>query len=436
MNASFLTLLLCSAITASAGSLELLDGTRLGGALHWRTNGLAVQSADGTETVVELSRVRRALFVEAQETNAPPKVIISTNHAIPLDQSATDSLNGLVGYLRRPDQKPGADKEKKNGKPGLTDAKNTNAPTEDNGWFAGEVTWDLGAGVPAAERQLDAVDIWIRAHDAAHCDYSGALAISTDGEDFVTLADTVFENHFGEPKHQGNAEGKIFNRVRYQFAPGAVTDFRYLRFIAEVPPWTGNDSRFVEVDGFISRGPARPRNHVGGAARVLSRHGSELCGTLKSIDAHSVTLLCDGVARKLPLPQISRVIFRRLEPAHERLVALGRTGVLLRGGDFIEGEIDAITDRLVTVNSVLFGMKRLELSAKVAAILFSEPWKENAAWDVRLADGSRLRARTLKITADTAVELDELTLGKIKLPGAQIYEINFTSGAAPRSALP
>lgn len=436
MTASFVTLLLCSAIAVSAGSLELLDGTRLGGELHWRTNGIVVQSADGTETVVGLTRLRRALFVEAQETNAPPKVIISTNHAIPLNQSATDSLNGVVGYFQRPDQKPDGGKEKKNGKPGLTDAKSTNAPTEDNGWFAGEVTWDLGTGVPAAERQLDAVDIWIRAHDAARCDYSGALAISSDGEDFVTLEDTVFESHFGEPRHEPRGEGKSFNRVRYQFAPGAVTDFRYLRFIAETPQWSQCDSRFVEVDGFISRGPARPRQVTVGAARVLSRHGSELCGTLKSIDGDSLSLQTDGGERKFPLPQITRVIFHRLDPAREKLAAPGRTGLLLRSGDFFEGEINAITDRMVTVNSVLFGVKRFELGPKVAAILFSEPWKENAAWDVRLADGSRLRARALKITADNAVELDELTLGKIKVAGAQISEVNVTGGAAPHSALP
>ena len=94
MKAASFTLFLCGAVLASAGSLELLDGARLGGEMHWRSNGILVKSADGAETVVGLIRVRRALFVEAQETNAPPKVIISTNHAIPLNQSATDSLNG------------------------------------------------------------------------------------------------------------------------------------------------------------------------------------------------------------------------------------------------------------------------------------------------------------------------------------------------------
>ena len=52
MKTAFFTLFLCGAVSASAGSLELLDGARLDGELHWRTNGILVKSADGAETVV------------------------------------------------------------------------------------------------------------------------------------------------------------------------------------------------------------------------------------------------------------------------------------------------------------------------------------------------------------------------------------------------
>ena len=428
MKPPFATLLLCAALSTRASWVELADGTRLGGELHWRTNGIVVTATNGAEQTVEFIRVRRAVFIEPKPTNAASIVTVTTEHGVPLSQCATDSLNGIVGYFTRPGQKKSDDKEKKNRKPGLTDAKSPTAPNEDNGWFTGEVTWDLGDSVPAPKRQLERVDIWIRAHDAARCDYSGALAVSVDGEDFITLEDTVFEKQFGEPKHGG--EGKVFNRVSYQFAPGAVTDFRYLRFIAEVPQWTRNDSRFVEVDGFVSRGPARPRGGVAGRARVLSRRGSELCGTVTALDENWVTLRFNGADRKLPVAQIARVVLRRIEPSRQSLLVPGRTGVLLRGGDFFESEIEKIAGGVVTVSSVLFGLKRFDLEAAVAAIQFTKTWSSEAPWEVRLTDGSRLLVHSWQPAVNGTVELDEVTLGKILVPAEQLQELSKTTAPA------
>lgn len=178
-------------------------------------------------------------------------VIITTNfHQTTLNQSATDALNGLIptasatlydgavaGLVVSPSM--------------LSNATATGTPSNNAiFWPAAnniEITYDLGTTLAPAERQLDLFSIWIANNDGQRNGYNGSLSISLDGITFTTIPGTSFNV---DPSYNADNTG-TFNQIIYTFAPGDVTNFRYLRLTSNNEA-SGNQPRYIELDAFIS----------------------------------------------------------------------------------------------------------------------------------------------------------------------------------------
>jgi len=101
-----------------------------------------------------------------------------------------------------------------------------------------------------------------------------------------------------------------------------------------------------------------------------------------------------------------------------------RKGILLRNGDFIEGELQELKTDWLTINSVLFGIKVYGRGEVIALMLgkISDKPVRSAKYEVRLGNGSLLFARRF-IWEKGSVVVDDPTVGKVSVPLVELEEL-------------
>lgn len=131
--------------------------------------------------------------------------------------------------------------------------------------------------------------------------------------------------------------------------------------------------------------------------RVILTGGAELTWPVTGLDEARVTFEVDQ-----PIPRLPRTALARLQfvPSESLPGNLRGSGVSLRNGDYVKGEIRMIREGRVTVSSILFGIQHFDLAGEVAAVQFVEPHFKQTRWEVKLADGSRLWVDEVKLAGD------------------------------------
>lgn len=139
---------------------------------------------------------------------------------------------------------------------------------------------------------------------------------------------------------------------------------------------------------------------------IVLRDGNVVVAAIVSYDpAAGVKYERDGKPGVYPAQQVARLVFSPVPP--DMAAPTDKPGILLAGGDFIDGEVSAISLQPVdwprppqlkaTVRSVLFGAKNFELAKEVIAIDLAPVAPAPAAYEVRAADGSLTRAKTVTV---------------------------------------
>ncbi len=156
--------------------------------------------------------------------------------------------------------------------------------------------------------------------------------------------------------------------------------------------------------------------------QVVLRNGSVLTGKIVAIDPSGVRQIALGQEQFFSSVQVARVLFRPVPLQASASLAPDRPGVLLSGGDFLEGEITAVKNNSLYISSVVLGQRKIDLGDKVIAVVWNDPKPAPGDFQVRLRDGSVLRARALG--ADGQVILaHEATPVVTRVPLAAILEI-------------
>lgn len=165
--------------------------------------------------------------------------------------------------------------------------------------------------------------------------------------------------------------------------------------------------------------------NAGPAVRgVLLRNGSFIASAVTKADESAVRFAFGG-RKEMPLlnNRVARIFLRPPRQALAYEIAHGRSGVFMKNGDFLECEFRGVDHHTLTVNSLLFGMKRygIEGSGPLVVVL-NDVAAKDAGYEVRLLDGSAFRAQKLGATAET-IALHDSILGELTFPTSELVEI-------------
>jgi hypothetical protein len=174
------------------------------------------------------------------------------------------------------------------------------------------------------------------------------------------------------------------------------------------------------------------------ATGVWLRSGSFLAGEITTADSSSTDIAlanANGKPLRVLNNRIARVMLRATRQPIRFELADGRTGTFLRGGDFMECELQQIDTRTVVVTSLLFGRRSYsrESSQGALAVVFNPLGSMSAPLEVTLNNRSVIRARALRTDGATAV-IEEVTLGEVRVPLPELQQVRTTTVGAQAKA--
>jgi len=204
------------------------------------------------------------------------------------------------------------------------------------------------------------------------------------------------------------------------------------------PTWVG----FVVCASNASATAEAVFDHIGftqvaseaglGNIGLLLTNGSFLATEPAALDSlrltgAEVSLAWGEPARPLtfPVSSLARIFYKPVSPT-DVLLRADRAGLLLWGGDFIEGPLAALSNRVATVDSLLFGRKDYPTGDEVAAVLLREPKPPRTGWQVTLRNGTTLMTRGLAAKGDRLL-VEEPLLGPFPVPQAEVVELDHSA---------
>ncbi len=160
------------------------------------------------------------------------------------------------------------------------------------------------------------------------------------------------------------------------------------------------------------------------AKGIWLRNGSFIAGEIRAADDTAMQVVFAGQKEFAILTaKIARVIFRKPRRPVPFEAAKDQSGVFLKNGDFFEGEFKALKGRALSVSSVLFGQRTFRLDNPEAVALVLHTYApEPAPFEVRLLDGSVLRARRVQSAPEGAL-IEDTALGAVTIPEKDLLEI-------------
>lgn len=152
------------------------------------------------------------------------------------------------------------------------------------------------------------------------------------------------------------------------------------------------------------------------APGVLLANGSLIPGQVDSADRSSVRIA--GMPSSLSSIQVARLIFKPMTSQTETNLLRGRTGVLLKNGDFVEGDFGGFRSGEIEVRSVILGSKRITVGQAVAVIL-REPQSTSSKFEIRTRNDGLYRANALRLQKD-AIVVNDPALPATKIAASEI----------------
>jgi len=152
---------------------------------------------------------------------------------------------------------------------------------------------------------------------------------------------------------------------------------------------------------------------------VLLVNGSLFPGTINSADRSSVRLA--GIEPPISRVQVAGLLFQTLDESQEAALQRGRTGVLLKSGDFVEGDFQGIRNGEIDIGSVVLGPKKVSVNQAVAVIL-RQVRATPAQYELTTHNGGLYRVASMRLQND-AVSTADAAMGSITIPVGEISQI-------------
>jgi hypothetical protein len=149
---------------------------------------------------------------------------------------------------------------------------------------------------------------------------------------------------------------------------------------------------------------------------VFSWGGSRIASNPSTADDSVVKFEVGNHPERISTVNVARIVLRPVPIKHRGRLEAGRSGVLLRNGDFIEGEFQSLKEDWLVLNSILLGVKVYGLDEVMALVLarIKKPTK-SSRFELILENGSLFHVRGFKVD-EGRVTVDDPTVGKMKIP--------------------
>jgi hypothetical protein len=157
---------------------------------------------------------------------------------------------------------------------------------------------------------------------------------------------------------------------------------------------------------------------------LMLRSGTLLAGAqIEKADDGSITYNKAGRRDTISLVNVARIVFREIGPDTIAKIPEKRTGVLLREGDFIEGEFRSLNRGRIQLSSVLFGLANFDIRDKAVVLILGDIEPTRAEMLIRTRDGSIYVAKS--VTPDKDLLLIEDAIGaKFSINRTEVVELS------------
>ena len=161
---------------------------------------------------------------------------------------------------------------------------------------------------------------------------------------------------------------------------------------------------------------------LGNAVAVVLRNGTVVVGEISFADETVLKLQRQGRTLALSTPQVARVLFQKFPAPTGGGAVPDRAGLLMVGGDFLDGDFAGIERGEVKMSSVLFGVRRYRLAKEAKALALRAVVPVTPAWEVQTIDGSVWLASTVRLGSE-ALSLSVPVMGEVKVAWAELVEL-------------
>lgn len=185
-------------------------------------------------------------------------------------------------------------------------------------------------------------------------------------------------------------------------------------------------ARFDQVDLRSGASPAARRavvDRVMVPAGIELRDGRRIVGQVGAMGREAISIKPAGAQEevRILLPQVARVMFEPMTWEMAGNLLDGRNGVLMKTGDFLEGEVSILSQRNVRVSSILYGLRTVARD-RAAMLVLNPSDAADAPVAVQMTDGSIWMTDRVRIEGDRMVVEDDLA-GVMRLESRNILSI-------------
>lgn len=196
----------------------------------------------------------------------------------------------------------------------------------------------------------------------------------------------------------------------------ATTDLYVGMAVVSVGDSVLNESVFESVE----EGPALRNRWF--TPQVELQSGSVQSGYIESMDDTAVYFEGRFGRESVSRGSVANIRFQPLPSRVSRALNEGRAGVLLTGGEFIEGECRGVNTGRVVISSVPLGLVRYDVNSEVVAVVLRKRSLSAAhSYEMKLVNGSVWRGLDVAIDP-MGVVIREPTLGLRRIPLHEVAE--------------
>ena len=184
--------------------------------------------------------------------------------------------------------------------------------------------------------------------------------------------------------------------------------------------WTGPELKEQPLTAFEHRQHTtwHPADTAIPTEGILTINGSFLAQAATDANRTHITIGKSPIERK----KISTLFMRQLSIFETRALTDKPAGVLLMDGTFTEGKLLRLDNNIVTVSSILFGLKKLKRGQDAVAVIINPVKHIEQKYSISLHDGSHLFGQEYRIL-NNQLELPDHPLQQARFPLNQITEI-------------